>query len=121
MKKVNLIFAAFFLLESFTTNAQTEHKDYFVGKWDVIASGTPGGDSKLMVTLFRKDGTLTGAVYSKSDGTKEIKKVEEKGNSLKVSFNHGWFTVELFMNKKDENHVAGNLANKYKSSGVRLN
>ena len=121
MKKENLILAAFILIVSITVEAQTVPTDYFVGKWDVIATATPGGDSKMTVTLFRKDRTLTGTVYSKADGTKEIKKVEEKGNSLKVSFKHGWFTVELLMNKKDENHVTGSLANKYKSSGVRLN
>jgi len=121
MRKVNLILAAFILLVSMTIKAQIPHKDYFVGQWDVVAVGTPGGDSKLMVTLYRKEETLTGTVYSKDDGTKEIKKVEEKGNSLTVSFNQGWFTVELLMNKKDENHETGSLANKYKSSGVRMN
>jgi hypothetical protein len=121
MKKVNLILATFILLVSMTIKAQTSHKDYFAGKWDVVAVGTPGGDSKLLVTLYRKEGKLTGTVYSKADGTKEIKKVEETGNSLTVSFKHSWFTVNLLMNKKDDTHVNGSLTDNYKASGVRLN
>lgn len=121
MKKVKIILATLILLVSFSMNAQTEHKDYFVGKWNVVAVGTPDGDSKILVTLYRKEGKLTGTVYSKADGAKEIKKVEEKGNSLTVSFKHGWFTIDLYMNKKDDTHVIGSLTDKYKASGVRLN
>ncbi|PKQ66004.1 hypothetical protein [Labilibaculum manganireducens] len=107
------------LVASTLSYVQAAKADYFVGKWNVEIKGTPGGDSKLVVTLVRKEGKLTGTVYSEADGTKDVKEVEEDGNSLKVFFKHGWFTVELLMNKKDENHCSAKMADRYDGACAR--
>ena len=107
------------LVVSTVLSVQAGTPDYFIGKWNVEIKGTPGGDSKLLVTLYKKAGKLVGTVYSEADGTKEIKEVEENGNSLKVFFKHGWFTVELLLNKKDEGHCSAKMANRYNGIGTR--
>lgn len=103
-----------------TTSAQTSNKDYFQGNWNVEITGTSGGDQKLEVKLIQKDGKLQGTVTSKDDGTVKIKKVEEDGDSIKIYFKHGWFTVYLLMKKGDANHCSGKLMNKYPGKCKRM-
>lgn len=121
MKKVKIILATLVLLVSFSISAQNEHKDYFVGKWNVVAVGTPSGDSKMIVSLSRKNGKLEGTIIRTGQDPKEISKVEETLNSVKVYFRHLFYKVKLTLIEKDENHVAGSLMDKYKATGVRLN
>lgn len=109
----------FLLIASAVLSVQAGTPDYFVGKWNAQMKVTHGTDSKLVITLYRKGGRLTGTVYSKADGAKEIKNVEEKGNSLTVSFKHGWFTVDLLMNKKDNNHCLAKMADRYDGISTR--
>lgn len=52
MKKISLVLVLFFFIATCSVNAQTAGKDYFVGKWSVIAVGTPGGSSKMVVDRF---------------------------------------------------------------------
>jgi hypothetical protein len=121
MKKIKIISAILVLFVSLSMSAQTEHKDYFVGKWNVVAVGTPSGDSKMIVSLSRKNGKLEGTIIRSGLDPKEISKVEETPNSVKVYFRHLFYRVKLTLVEKDENHVAGSLMDKYKASGVRLN
>lgn len=121
MRKVNLILVAFILLVSITIKAQTPHTDYFVGKWEVVAVGTPGGNSKLTVNLTRKNGKLEGNILSANEDPITISKVEETTNSVKVYFRRNFFKINLALVKKDDTHTLGSLMDKYKATGVRLN
>ena len=121
MKKVNFILVAFILLVSLSLNAQNRHTDFFVGKWDVIAVGTPGGDSKLIVSLARKDGKLEGVIIRSGQDPTEISKVEETKDAVKVYFRHNIIKVNLSLVKKDENHSTGSLMGKYPAKGTRIN
>jgi hypothetical protein len=112
MKKVNLFFAVVFLfLLSVGANAQTKTgTDYFVGQWNLLAEGTPGGNSQMIVSLERKEGKLGGMI--KIGEEKEIKfsSIEEKETSVILNFisNHG-YDIKLYLEKKDENHVGGTI------------
>ncbi len=121
MEKAKIILATLIFFVSISISAQTEHKDYFVGKWNVVAVGTPSGDSKLIVNLSRKNGKLEGTIIRTGQDPKEISKVEEAPNSVKVYFRHLFYKVKLTLIEKDETHVTGSLMDKYKASGVRLN
>jgi len=109
----------FFLLSSLIVNGQEEQSNSFVGKWNVEIKGTPGGDSKMEVTIITKDGKLQGTVTSKDDGTVAIKKIENKNNSIVVYFKHGWFTVNLVMERIDANHCKCKLADRYNGQSSR--
>lgn len=50
-----------------TTQAATkDSSDFFIGQWDLVFYGTPQGDSKLVATLERKEGKLTGHMVNPS-------------------------------------------------------
>ena len=108
------------LLTTSMLNAQTKNTDYFVGKWSVEIKGTPGGDSKMIVKLIKKDGKLEGTVLREDKDPEEIKKIEETENLLKIYFKHGWFTVSLQMDKTDEKHCSAKLMDKYKGTCERM-
>ena len=117
-KKVLL---AFLLLLSWTLiSAQNEHKDYFVGKWDVMVYKTPSGDKQMILELKRINGKLSGAIIGPTDDIKPFKKIEETTNSVKVYFKHMIFTVNLLLQKKDDNHCTGLLQGDYKANGARM-
>jgi hypothetical protein len=123
MKKLSFFFAGLlFLALSFNLKAQTTSAtDYFVGKWNVQVEGTPQGDGKMTVMLERKDGKLGGTIITKtgSEPTK-ITKVDEKEKSVTVYFNTSGYDVNLTMEKKDDDHVIGNVMDMFDARGERV-
>ncbi len=120
MRKVILILGVFMLLVSMTVKAQSGRKDYFVGKWDVLCVGTPGGDSKMIVNLVRKNGKLQGAILREGQDPAEISEIEEMKNAVKVYFYHKLFKVNLLLEKKDDAHCFGLLMGHFQAKSVRL-
>jgi hypothetical protein len=112
MKKVNLFFAGvFLLLLSVGANAQTKPGvDFFVGQWNLLAEGTPGGSSQMIVSLERKEGKLGGMIKIGEENEIKFSGIEEKETSLILIFtsNHG-YEVKLYLEKKDDNHVGGTI------------
>ena len=123
MKKVcSLLAGLFFLVLSFTVNAQTQPaKDYFAGKWDVLMEGLPQGDPRMIVDLQRKDGKLQGAILdSTQKETAKITSVEETEKSITVYFTTQGYDVNLALNKKDEDNITANLMGMFDGKGVRI-
>ena len=122
MKKVCFFFAGlFFLLLSLNTKAQTSGTDYFAGKWSILVKGTPQGDAKMFFVLEKKDSALTGVVQdSTGKEMSKLDKVEVNGNSATVYFNAEGYDVNVVMNKKDEDHVTGNLMGMFDAEGERV-
>jgi hypothetical protein len=78
MKKITFLFASLvILLLSNVTHAQTS-TDYFVGDWNVIVTGIPNGDSKMVLHLERVDGKLTGEMRGDQGDPIKLESVEEK-------------------------------------------
>lgn len=123
LKKLSSFFAGlFFLILSFNANAQTQPvNDYYVGKWNVVVEGTPQGDGKMIVVLERKDGKLGGTISSNgaTEPTK-ITKVEEKEKSITLYFNTTGYDVNLTLEKKDDDHVTGNMMDMFDAKGERV-
>lgn len=122
MKKVSVILTAMLLfLVSFAVNAQSQSKDYFVGKWEVSVMGTPNGDSKMAVDLVLKEGKLTGTIHAAGKPeASDITRVEESEKSVTLYFSTGGYDVYLMMEKKDDNNVVGNLMDMFDATGVRI-
>jgi hypothetical protein len=124
MKKVNVFFVGMlFLLLSFSAKAQTNTSvDYFVGKWDVLVSGTPSGDAKMILKLERKDGKLTGTVTPQAadKGESKITSIEEQANTITVYFTAGEYDVNFSLDKKDDDHVTGSMMGMFDAKGERI-
>ena len=123
MKKVSLLFAGFFfLLLSLKVNAQTNTgADYFAGKWNILVKGTPNGDSKIFVSLDKKDSTMAGAIQdSTGNEISKISKAELKDNEVTVYFTAQGYDVYLTLDKKDDDHVTGSMMGMFDAEGERI-
>jgi len=123
MKKLSLLFAGlFFLLLSINVHAQsTTGATYFAGKWSVLVKGTPNGDARMFIVLDNKDSTLTGTVQdSTGKEMSKIDKVDLSGDKATVYFNTQGYDVNLEMNKKDDDHVTGNMMGMFDADGERV-
>jgi len=123
MKPSLLFFAAISLL-IISSNAQAQTKDsttYFLGSWNVLVKGLPNGDTKMFVNLEKGDTTMTGAILdSMKTEVAKFSKVERKGFTVTVYFVAQGYDVTLFMEKKDEDHVTGNMLNMFDAVGDRV-
>jgi hypothetical protein len=123
MKKNSLFFAAFFaFILSFNVSAQTKTgAEYFAGKWSVLMKGMPGGDSKMVFVLEKKEATLTGVVQDTTGKElAKIEKVELAGDKATVYFNIQGYDVNLEMNKKDDDHITGSMMGMFDAEGDRV-
>ena len=123
MKPLQLFSAAIvLLLLSPGVKAQTKDSTtYFLGTWNVLVKGLPSGDTKMFVSLEKKDTTLAGAILdSTKNEVAKFSKVERKGYTVTVYFIAQGYDVTLFMEKKDEDHVTGNMLNMFDAVGDRI-
>jgi hypothetical protein len=120
MKKISLVFTALFIL--LVSNAQSKTgADYFAGTWNILVKGTPGGDSKMFFVLEKKDTLLTGVVQdSTGKEMSKIDKIELNGDKATVYFNAQNYDVNVVMNKKDDDHLTGNLLGMFDVDGDRV-
>ena len=123
MKKANFLSCLlFFLLMSTNMFAQTKQgADYFKGKWSILLKGTPSGDTRIFFLLENSKDSITGVVQD-STGTEmsKISKVELTDTSATVYFTAWGYDLNLVMNKKDNDHVTGNLMNALDIEGERV-
>jgi len=123
MKPSLLFFAAISLL-IISSNAQAQTKDsttYFLGSWNVLVKGLPNGDTKMFVNLEKGDTTMRGAILdSMKTEVAKFSKVERRGFTVTVYFVAQGYDVTLFMEKKDEDHVTGNMLNMFDAVGDRV-
>jgi hypothetical protein len=123
MKCLHATLAAICLLAvSFSANAQTKTgADYFEGKWSVLVKALPQGDTKMVFILEKKDASMTGAVQdSTGKEIAKLDKVELGDSTITVYFSAQGYDVNLVLNKKDEDHVAGSLMGMFDAEGDRV-
>ena len=105
------------------SDTQSQAKpDYFAGKWNVLVKGTPGGDSKMTLTFERQDTALV-ATLKDSTGNETVKvdKVMENDQSVTIYFTAQGYNVDLVLERKDDDHVTGNLMNgMFEAEGDRI-
>jgi len=123
MKKLTTVFTGLFLmLVSIYSTAQSKTgADYYEGKWSVLLKGIPGGDSKLVFVLSKKDSTITGVVRDTigAEITK-LTSVELKGDEITLFFTAQGYDVNLALKKKDDDHVTGSLMGMFDAEGERV-
>ena len=124
MKKLFLISVSLvsLLFIATTMNAQVTPAEFYVGKWDVLAKGLPQGDTHLYFTITQTDGKLGGLLR---DSTNHIDipftktEVDGKGG-LNVGFTAQGYDVTVWMEKKDEDNIAGSMMSMFECTGVRM-
>lgn len=122
MKKITqLVAGVFALMFTLNVSAQTTGVDYFEGKWNMLVKGVPQGDTKLVISLERKDSTLVGAVLDTTGKeVAKIEKIELDGTTATVFFHAQGYDVNLVMTKKDEDHVTGSMMGMFEAEGDRV-
>lgn len=123
MQKFKSILTALFIL-LLVPGAHGQTKtgaDFFEGKWNVLLKGLPDGDTKIFFVLERKDTVMTGVVQD-STGIQisKLDSVQVSGPSATVYFVAQGYNVNLVMNKKDEDHITGNLMGMFDAEGERV-
>ena len=104
---------------TFTSHAQEESKDYFVGKWLVKIQDLPVDIEEMTVDVARVDGKLK--VNLSADGQQiEVQQVNEKETSITFYFNGNGFDVDMTLVKKSQNEVTGDMLNQFDLTGKRI-
>lgn len=104
---------------TFTSHAQEESKDYFVGKWLVKIQDLPVDIEEMMVDIARVDGKLK--VNLSADGQQiEVQQVNEKETSITFYFNGNGFDVDMTLVKKSQNEVTGDMLSQFDLTGKRV-
>ena len=104
---------------TFTSHAQEEAKDYFVGKWLVKIQDLPVDIEEMMVDVARVDGKLK--VNLSADGQQiEVQQVNEKETSITFYFNGNGFDVDMTLVKKSQNEVTGDMLSQFDLTGKRV-
>lgn len=122
MNIIRTLLASFILiLMSSSLNAQ-EKTDFFADKWTMTIFGTPNGDINMLAALERKEGKLGGTITAgqESGGNAlNISNIEEKENALTMYFNAEGYDIEITVEKKDENNLAGSMMGMFDVKAVR--
>lgn len=123
MKKASIFLFALFFGMAFHSIAQDAPKDFFAGKWNIVVSGTPEGESKIIAHLVRKDGSLTGELAVANDATKpaiEITHIDESENAIEIEFSTSGYDVTLTLEKVDNNNLKGQMMGMFDAKAVRV-
>lgn len=121
MKKLVLVLFGIMTFCFSTENVQAQTKDYFVGKWSVLVTGTPKGDATSTFVFERVDGKLTG--YTKTNDQEPIKfsRIQEDGNEITAYFTSAsGYEVYLYVKKVDDNKVEGSMMDMFDAVGTRI-
>ncbi|QIP16488.1 hypothetical protein G8759_29500 [Spirosoma aureum] len=115
MKNVRILLLFLFIGMAQAGFSQTvTPPDFFAGKWEISAVGTPVGDVKFTTDLVRKAGKLTGELTNAADpgqANRPLIRVEEKGDKVVMYFESsqgGEVPIEL--TKVDDNNLKGTLS-----------
>ena len=111
MKKTSIV-TILILMLLVSVNAQTSiGYDYFKGKWNISASG-PTGDVK-MVASIEKSGDRINCTLKDQKGNDlyKVVNVTMKDAEAIINFIGSQGEVSMVLNKKDENHLTGDIMN----------
>jgi hypothetical protein len=122
MKNVAFVAMALFAMICGISAQAQPAPDYFVGKWNTTVYGTPNGDAKMVLDLKREEGKLSGTILASAEQGEAlpISELEEKDNSITVYFTAAGYQVNMTLEKKDDDHVTGNMMGMFSADGERV-
>lgn len=120
MKTNTLLFLMILIGSMLFANAEAQNKkDYFTGKWTVIAKNLPNGNETASLDILRKDGKLEGSIKRQNGEVIKISQLVEKNETITGSFYAEGYDMELFIQKKDADNITGSIMGTYSLEGVR--
>jgi hypothetical protein len=134
MKKVGIVFVVLFfatITYSFAQTATTpapvaakaETADFFAAKWELSIIGTPSGDKKMLATIVRKDGKLTGDLGDPAEPDQEkiaITSIEEEATKITLAFTTNGYDVTVDLEIVDNDNLKGQLMGMFETKAVRI-
>lgn len=122
MKKLNVFFATMFFALVFSYSATAQEKSAFLGKWNVIVLGTPGGDSKMIIEIADKEGKLTGSAIDPATNNElfAFTKVESEPSKVTVYFTSQGYDVYMYLEKKDADNLEGSMMDMFDATATRI-
>jgi hypothetical protein len=123
MKKSGLLIAGFYLfLFSIGLNAQTKSGyDFFAGKWNIIVTGSPQGDVKMVVNFENINNAVSASI--KDSTGKDLYKVTnteiDNDKSVITFIGSQGSDVPLTLMKKDETNITGDIMGMFEVEGKR--
>ena len=101
-------------------NSDSNHNDFFVGKWNTKVVGTPMGDIDMTLSISRKDGVLKGQMSS-TQGTQDIDKIEEtEPEKIKVFFKANGMDINMSLDKENDEKLKGKLMGMFEVTGTKM-
>lgn len=117
-----ILAGVFMLVVTLAVQAQELTPDFFMGEWNVLVEGTPSGDTKMVMTIYQKDGQLAGEM-SWTEGENSEKttcnRVELEDNSITVYWVSNGYDVYLFLEKIEGDKLEGALMDMFDASAER--
>lgn len=123
MRKLHLVIVTLvaLMLLSFNVNAQTTPASYYTGKWDLLIKGTPNGDVHLIFNLADSAETVNGTFVDPDTKTDvPVTKSEFADGKPTLYFTVKGYDVSLTLEKKDDDHVTGNMMSMFEVTGERV-
>ena len=103
-----------------TNGGAASLQDYFLGKWDVTAKGTPNGDVTIPSRFAVVNGALMGYfVEPGSSDEKAMSSVKLEGEKLIVGFTVMSYDITVWLTKKDNDTATGSLMDMFEVVAVR--
>lgn len=122
MKKASLILFLLMMGFSVRSFSQTTTPDFYIGKWEIVVTGSPRGDVTFLTDLVRKEGNITGTLVDAADPNEKrpITKVEESTSKLVIYFESSQAgEISIDLTKVDDDHLKGSLMS-YDAKAKRL-
>jgi len=121
MKKSILVLVGIITLLFCSEKSNAQDQKYYVGKWDILTTGTPSGDSHGTLILEQKDGKLVGTFQPQDQQPAKLNRVEIEDDEITVYFTStSGYDVYLYLEKIDENNVEGSMMDMFDSTGERI-
>lgn len=120
MKTIRLVLMALGLIILSSNLMAQNPTDFFKGEWTLETSGSPSGDSKMILKLDRINGKLGGTLKIGEEKEIILSSVTEKEDSITIYFTStSGYDVDLPLTKINENHVKGTIMGMVEVKGER--
>lgn len=128
MKKVSIIISTIILVliaTSGSINAQSKNtgEKYFLGKWNAMVYGVPDGDTKMVITIEKKDDKISGTLAdpAKTDPPLILENIAIADSSFKATFNTQGMDISIMLKIKDDKNITGNMMEMFDIKGTKEN
>jgi len=110
-----IVHVVLFALLPFICNSQTSTEasaeEFFLGKLYLIVKEMPQGDARMIMTLEKEEGELSGTITSPLDPTQlfTLEEITVSGNELSARFNAFNSSLPIIVVKEDDENVSGQM------------